>query len=264
MNAVANKIAVVTGAARKRGIGFATARRLASEGAAVVISDIPSLERQLGENAATLRAEDRRALALTCDVTVEEDVDHLIAATLEAFGAVDILVNNAGILYTRLVVDTTEAEWDRTCDVIGKGTFFCSRAAVRSMIARGRGGRIINIASISGKRGGPYVGAYAFAKFGVIGFTQALAREVACHGILVNAVCPGAVDTDLNQEFEREFTSHQGAGQIAGTIASRHGIPLGRYATADEIAAVVVFLASDDAGYITGQSINVDGGVVTH
>jgi NAD(P)-dependent dehydrogenase (short-subunit alcohol dehydrogenase family) len=258
--ALHGQTAIVTGAGRRRGMGFAIATRLAYEGAQVVLTDLRAMEDQLRDGVAELRGRGARVEVVHADVTSEADVDALFAETLAAFGRLDVLVNNAGIIVTKLVVDTSAAEWQRCVDVIGRGTFLCSRRAVEIMIRQGHGGRIVNISSISGKRGVPYFGAYTFAKFGVIGLTQTMAREVAPWKITVNAICPGSVETDMLDQI-RADRAIWGRPDVP---PAAEPIPLGRPASGSDVAAVVAFLASAEASYITGQSINVDGGRVMH
>jgi meso-butanediol dehydrogenase / (S,S)-butanediol dehydrogenase / diacetyl reductase len=253
------KTALVTGAGRRRGLGFAIAARLASEGARVVLSDLGSLAAELRDRVADLRARGAAAVAVSADITSEREIDELFARTLEGNGRLDVLVNNAGVIVTKLVTDTSAAEWQRCVDVMGLGTFLCAREAVKIMERQGTGGRIVNISSISGKRGNPYFGAYTFAKFGIIGFTQTLAREVAHLGITVNAVCPGTVETDMIDEVRADRDVY-GRPEVP---AWAEPIPLERLASAEDVAAVVAFLASADADYLTGQALNVDGGRVT-
>jgi NAD(P)-dependent dehydrogenase (short-subunit alcohol dehydrogenase family) len=256
---LAGKTALVTGAGRRRGLGFAIAARLAAEGARVVLTDLDAMARELHDRVAELRARGRVAAAVCADITSESEVEGLFARTLDESGRLDVLVNNAGVIVTKLVTDTSRAEWQRCVDVMGLGTFLCAREAVRIMTRQGPGGRIVNISSISGKRGNPYFGAYTFAKFGIIGFTQTLAREVAHLGITVNAVCPGTVETDMIDEVRADRAVH-GRAEVPPWAEP---IPLDRLASAEDVAAVVAFLASADAGYLTGQALNVDGGRVT-
>jgi len=213
----------------------------------------------LAEGVARIREQGGEAVALAADITSEAEVDTLFARAVEAVGHLDVVVNNAGVIVTKLVVDTSLAEWQRCLDVMGAGTFLCCRRAVEVMTRQGSGGRIVNISSISGKRGNPYFGAYTFAKFGVIGLTETLAREVAHLGITVNAVCPGTVETDMIDEVRRDRERH-GRPEVP---AWAEPIPLGRLASVEDVAAVVAFLASPDAAYLTGQAITVDGGRVT-
>ena len=253
------KAALVTGAGRRRGLGLAIAARLAADSARVVLSDLAARADELAEGVARIREQGGEAVALAADITSEAEVDTLFARAVEAVGRLDVVVNNAGVIVTKLVVDTSLAEWQRCLDVMGAGTFLCCRRAVEVMTRQGSGGRIVNISSISGKRGNPYFGAYTFAKFGVIGLTETLAREVAHLGITVNAVCPGTVETDMIDEVRRDRERH-GRPEVP---AWAEPIPLGRLASAEDVAAVVAFLASTDADYLTGQAITVDGGRVT-
>jgi NAD(P)-dependent dehydrogenase (short-subunit alcohol dehydrogenase family) len=253
------KTALVTGAGRRRGLGFAIAGRLAAEGARVVLSDLQSMAAELGDRVANLEARGGDAAAVCADITSEREVDDLFARTLERTGRLDVLVNNAGVIVTKLVTDTSRDEWQRCVDVMGLGTFLCAREAVKIMSGQGTAGRIVNISSISGKRGNPYFGAYTFAKFGIIGFTQTLAREVAHLGITVNAVCPGTVETDMIDEVRADRAVY-GRPEVPPWAEP---IPLERLASTEDVAAVVAFLASADAAYLTGQALNVDGGRVT-
>jgi meso-butanediol dehydrogenase / (S,S)-butanediol dehydrogenase / diacetyl reductase len=260
MRLLAGKVAIVTGAGRARGMGFGIARRLAEAGASVVMSDVAALHEELGSRAQELRDHGHPTHALVCDVTNPGEVEGLVAQTIAAFGRLDILVNNAGVIVTKLVVDTTAEDWDVCAAVIGKGTFLCSKAAVQAMVQQGTGGRIINISSISGKRGVPYFAAYTFAKMGVIGFTQTLAREMAPHAITVNAICPGVVETDMLDRIRADRAVYEGAP----ATTPMQPIPLGRNTTPAEVGGLAVFLASPAAAYMTGQAINFDGGMVMH
>ena len=259
MTGLRGKTALVTGAGRRRGLGFAIAARLAADGARVVLSDLGTMAGELRDRVADLHARGGEAVAVCADITSEREVDSLFARTVDEAGRLDVLVNNAGVIVTKLVTDTSLAEWQRCADVMGLGTFLCAREAVKVMTRQGAGGRIVNISSISGKRGNPYFGAYTFAKFGIIGFTQTLAREVAHLGITVNAVCPGTVETDMIDEVLADRAVY-GRPEVPPWAEP---IPLDRLASAEDVAAVVAFLASADAAYLTGQALNVDGGRVT-
>ena len=256
--------AVVTGAGS--GLGQAIARRLSLEGAAVVAAD---LNRRAAENlVAELKRLGRRGLALEADVTVKEDAERMVKQCLENFGQLDILVNNAGAGSLGLIVNQTEEEWERPMRVNLRGTFLCSQAAAKEMIPRKKG-RIINISSISGKSGEEFIGPYCASKFGVIGLTQALAKELARFSVNVNAVCPGYIWTPMWAEMAKWLKESVPAlaGKTPQEIFERRVksvTPLRRPQTAEDIANLVAFLVSDQASNITGQAINVDGGAVMH
>ncbi len=246
---LAGKTAIVTGAGR--GIGRAIAAELARAGARVVITYRES-QAPAEAAAAELAAEhDVEVRAVRCDIRSAEEIDQLFETAKEAFGPVHILVNNAGITADNLVMRLSEQAWDDVIETNLRGTFLASKAAVRGMI-RERWGRIINISSIVGVAGNAGQANYAAAKAGILGLTRSLAQEVATRGITVNAVAPGFVLTDMTAGLTEEQKA---------AILQR--IPMGRYGEAAEIAGLVVFLASDAAAYITGQVINVDGGLVT-
>jgi len=278
MPGLTGKVAIVTGAGGKRGFGRAIANRLAKEGADIVVVDkftVPPRDEDLAGDwkgidsvADEIQALNRQALAITCDITKSKDVDRMVKETVTNFGKVDILVNNAGLHIYSSIQDISDEIWDSHLAVNLTGTFFCSRAVAREMVQRGEGGRIINIASLLGKVGmGNGQTAYCASKFGVVGFTQSLALELASHNILVNAVCPALTATDIHSdafkaEAEREGISEQEIRtRMQEKIAAQ--IPLGRLGTLEDIANMVVFLASDEASFITGQSINVNGGLLT-
>jgi len=242
---LAGKVALVTGAGR--GIGRAIALALAGEGADVAVNDIE--EASAKGVAGEVKALGRRALALPADVADYGQVQRMVSRIWDEFSRLDILVNNAAILSTVSFRELSEAEWDRVMAVDLKGVFNCCRAVVEGMIAQG-GGRIINIASIAGKRGGGFLGnaAYSAAKAGVIGFSKALARELASYSITVNVVAPGLTETPMTAWAPSE---------VKARIVAQ--IPLRRPAQPREIAEAVLFLAS--AAYITGEVLDVDGGV---
>jgi 3-oxoacyl-[acyl-carrier protein] reductase len=240
------RVAVVTGGGR--GIGRAIAVRLAKEGANVAISY------RSNDVAAEEVAEEARAAGAQCeifkgDVASAEDVDALFKGVGEALGPVEILVNNAGLTRDNLMMRMKESEFDEVLDTNLKGTYLCTRAALRPMI-RAKWGRIVNVSSVVGLVGNAGQANYAASKAGIIGFTKSVAREVAQRGITANVVAPGYVETELTSSLSEEVK-----GQI------RDQVPAGRFAEAEEVAEVVAFLAGEGAGYITGQTVAVDGGM---
>ena len=240
------RTALVTGAAR--GIGLAIARRLAADGARVAVLD---LDRAGAETAAkTLGPE---ALALTGDVTRSAEVDEAVVAVVRRWGRLDVLVNNAGITGRSFPIwELSDEDWTRVIDVDLASVFYGCRAAVKVMLPQGSG-RIINIASIAGKEGNPTLVPYSTAKAGVIGLTKAVAKEVATRGILVNAVAPAVIGTELLQQMERSTVD---------LLVSK--IPMGRVGRPEEVAALVAWLASDDCSFSTGAVYDLSGGRATY
>jgi 3-oxoacyl-[acyl-carrier protein] reductase len=246
-----NKTAIVTGA--RRGMGRATALALAREGANVVVSDISQEDCQKVVD--EIEKLGRKGLALKCDVSSSKDVEDMVKKTVAEFGRVDILVNNAGILTFKPFLELTDEDWDKTLNVNLKGQFLCARAAARVM-AKNKWGRIINIASISSGGCGiafPLIAHYTASKGGVVALTEALALELTSQGINVNAICPGAIDTDMAKGTKE-------SGQLAQVLAR---IPKGRLGQPEEIASLAVFLASEETDYISGAAIVIDGGWLT-
>jgi len=240
------RVAVVTGGAR--GIGRAIVEKLALLGANVVIADmLVELAEKSAEEITNLT--NKRIIAVKVNVTEGKSANDLIDQTLNEFGKVDILVNNAGITRDTLILRMVEADWDAVLDVNLKGVFNCSKAVVRPMMKQ-RYGRIVNISSVSGQAGQAGQTNYSASKAGVIGFTKALAREVASRQITVNAVAPGFISTSLTYDLSDELK-----------ISILGATPIGRMGTPEEVAAAVAFLASEDAAYITGQVLAVDGGM---
>ncbi len=265
---LSGKVAVVTGAGRHRGIGRHIALALARQGADVVVTGsgrspdaFPEEERAMGWQdvdsvADEIRALGRRALPLVVDVLDATDVSKLVAETRGEFGRIDILVNNAaaGRGNDRVpLVNLEESEWRRVIDTNLTGTFLVTKAVGQALIEQGEGGRIINISSIAGRQGMPMFGAYATTKAGLILFTQVLAMEMAAHGVNVNCVCPGLISTYRMEDVTRP-------GPLRDAVMRT--IPLGREGEPAEIGQLVAFLAGPDAGYIHGQTINIDGGRV--
>ncbi len=242
---LSSRIAIVTGS--RRGIGRAIAMTLAKEGATVVVTDLNEEDCQKVVDA--ISAGGGQALAVKCDVSVKSEVQAMVNKTLDKYGKVDILVNNAMYSYIGPFWRMPEQDWDRTLDVNLKGAFLCSQAVTRNMIKNGWG-RIINIASVSsgGSGGGsaPLLAAYTASKGGMKALSQAMAVELANFGITVNTICPGPIDS----------------GALPESIKSRSlkEVPLGRTGRPEEIAGLVVYLASEESGYMTGSAINIDGG----
>jgi NAD(P)-dependent dehydrogenase (short-subunit alcohol dehydrogenase family) len=270
------KVAIVTGAGREAGIGRGIAIRLAREGADVVVADIfRSFEEfpdyglgdreGLEKTASLVREAGVRALAVPVDVTDNATVEAMVSKALETFGHIDILVNNAGgAPGPGPVILMEEAAWNKTIAINATGTFLCSRAVARHMIDRGGGGKIVNVSSIAAKEGGPFLSAYSAAKAAIMALTRVMAMEVAQHNIQVNAVCPGEVDTELQRWGWRvtAFVLNMTYDEVIAE-AVKH-IPLGRLEVPDDVANLVAFLASSQSDYMTGQAINISGGMVTH
>ena len=254
-----DKIALVTGAGN--GIGKAIALGMAAEGAAVAAADIDFAAAQ--ETVEAMAAQTNRALAIEADCGDVASIERMIEKVIAEFGRLDIIVNNAGVTRYAYVMDLTEADWDRIHRVNAKGVFFCMQRAAKEMIPRG-GGRIINIASIAGRgHAGSSNVAYAASKGAVMAMTMLAAHQLGPHNINVNAICPGMTMTELG---ERNAVGRAAARGI--TVAELQaeqvaGIPIRRANTADDIAAMAVFLAGPGARNITGQAYNVDGGLVT-
>ena len=272
------KTAVVTGSGRRKGLGEAIVRRLAAEGANIVLSDI-GRARDAATAAEHVGQEDEMAAIAqeiaemgvgvttkACDVRIPSEIDALAQLAVDTFGSLDIWVNNAGIGYImKPLLEVTEADWDAVIDVNLKGCFFGIQAAAKRMIAAGKGGRIINIASQAAKSGFPHAQAYTSSKHGLVGLARSAAVELGAHQITVNNVCPNHVTTGLGAWQNAYFSKVVGAASVEEyleTMAAR--IPLGRPGLPEDTAAAVAFLCSADAVYITGESMNVSGGEEPH
>ena len=280
MGRLEGKIAMITGAGGEHGLGRAIARRFAAEGADLVLVDVAATGlrvaaatpagawRGIEAVADEIRTQGRRALTALADVRAAGQVAAVVARAVAEFGRIDVLVNNAGApgsLDRTLVVELPEDAWDTVLDTNLKGTFLCSQAVARTMLDRGVRGRIISISSQWNKKGSARRAAYYASKFGIIGFTQSLAQELAAAGITVNAICPSAVETErldhLGLQPDGTVDLKQRAERIKQAGAAT---PVGRVGRPEDVAEVAAFLAGDAAEYITGQSINVTGGGVMH
>ena len=276
MNSLNGKVALVTGAAARRGMGHGVALRMASEGADVVVVDQHATPRSLfpedkgWEGLSTVvtevEAKGRKGLAVVADISKEQEIDAAVAKALERFGRVDILVHCAAIRgpMTTPLVELSGGDWRTVLEVNLTGAFLISKAVARSMIARGGGGKIVLVSSLAGNRGVPGSGAYCASKWGVIGLAKTLALELAKHKINVNALNPGTFDTHLRDENYAKLAEAEGIPlhefrerfdkQMIGRV------PLGRMGTAEDIANLVLFLVSDQSRYITGQAVDICGG----
>jgi NAD(P)-dependent dehydrogenase (short-subunit alcohol dehydrogenase family) len=269
------KVALITGAGRYRGLGRAIALRLADDGADIIVCGRPRAassllphEQDMGWQGVTsladeIRRKGRRALAFDCDVTKKDQVVAMVDAVKAEFGRLDIIVNNAGVpsnAGASPILDTDEDVWNETMDVNVNGVFLVTKYGGRLMRDCGNGGAIVMIASLAGRVGLQDYGAYCASKFGVIGFTQQLALELAGIGIRVNCVSPGSHDTDMMDGTMARITEKHHLPDGSFRQQLENFIPMGRLGKASELAAVVSFMCSSESSFVTGQTINVDGG----
>jgi NAD(P)-dependent dehydrogenase (short-subunit alcohol dehydrogenase family) len=276
MKRLQGKVALVTGSGRRKGLGEAIARRLAAEGARVVLSDIGvpapnmpadriGMSAELEEVVASIRAEGGEAIGVALDVRDEAQVEAAVARAVATWGRLDVLVNNAGIGYLmEPLVDVARERWQAVLEVNLMGAFLCTKHAARQMILQGGGGRIVNIASVAAKRGSWHLTAYSASKHGLIGLTRSAAVELGAHGITVNAICPNHVTTGLGS-VQNEYRSKIKGQSVEEYLAEMRGrIPLGRVGLAEDTAKACAFLCSDEACYVTAEAMNVSGGEEPH
>jgi meso-butanediol dehydrogenase/(S,S)-butanediol dehydrogenase/diacetyl reductase len=272
-----DKVAIVTGSGRHKGIGEAIVLRLAEEGCKIVISDIGTAKgkefaaehigatNEMNEIADACRAKGIAVITIPCDVRSESDCENLIAKTVEAFGKLDILVNNAGVGYIlEPFTEFKESSWDAVLGVNLKGAFLCSKHAAIQMQKQASGGSIVNIASQAAKSGFPFAAAYTASKHGLVGLTRSNAVELGKYTIRVNAVCPNHITTSLGDWQNKFFSEKMGLDYDTYLKAIVDKNPLGRTGLVNDIAKAVAFLCSDEASYITGEAMNVSGGEEYH
>jgi 3-oxoacyl-[acyl-carrier protein] reductase len=244
---LSSRVAIVTGSAR--GIGKAIAIRLAEAGAGIVVNDITAAKEDMDGTVNEIKVLGCPAIAVAADVSAAGDVGRLVESAMSTYGRIDILVNNAGVTRDGLVMRMSDEDWDTVLDIDLKSAFLGTRAVLRHML-KARWGRIVSIASIVGLNGNAGQANYAAAKAGVIAFTKSVAKEVASRGITVNAIAPGYIDTKMTQSLDEKQSEE---------LMKR--IPLGYAGTPRDVAEAVAFLASEEARYITGQVLGVDGGM---
>ncbi|MBU3671604.1 MAG: SDR family oxidoreductase [Sinobacteraceae bacterium] len=270
------KVALVTGAGRRGGLGEAICARLAREGARVVVSDVAGAGGVLPADRVGNRAEldavvhglrESGAQAVACELDVRDasQAEAAVAMAVREFGGLDILVNNAGVGFMmEPLVDMPLERWNTVIGVNLTGAFVCTQQAARQMILQGRGGRIINIASVAAKSGSLHLAAYSSSKHGMIGLTRSAALELGAHRITVNAVCPNHVTTQLGA-VQNAYRAQQRGQTVEAYLAEMRGrIPLGRVGLADDTAKACAFLCSAEADYVTGEAMNVSGGQEVH
>ncbi len=274
---LSGKVAIITGAGRRSGLGAAMALRLAAERVKVVVSDIgaaagPNVPAsaigasdEMNAVVAQIVAAGGKATALACNMLDAASIESLVARTVKHFGSVDILVNNAGVGYLmKPIVEMSMEEWDTVQGVNLRGVFAATQAVAKRFISQGRGGRIVNIASQAAKSGVAHAAAYCASKHGVVGFTRVAAIELAAYQVTVNAICPNHVSTGLGAWQNEYFANLRGISVEQHLADVRARIPLGRPGLPADTANACAFLCSDQAQYITGESMNVSGGEEMH
>lgn len=266
MGKFAGKTVVVTGSGKQKGLGQGILQAFADQGANCVVSDV-ALDDEAEAVAEQLRTLGAKVAMIRCDVADAGQCRALVEKSVEHFGGVDIFVNNAGIGFKMkplLEVETVE-EWDQVLAVNLSGAFYCTQAAARAMVERGQGGRIINIASQAAKTGFPHLPAYVSSKHGMVGLTRASAVELGAHGITVNAVCPNHVTTGLGAKQNEYFSKLLGFDTVEAYLENMSAKnPMGRPGLPSDTAAACLWLASDEAFYVTGEALNVSGGEEMH
>lgn len=245
---LSGKVALITGSAR--GIGKAIALELANHGAKIVINDILP-KNEIDKTLEEIRKSGDQAIGIRADITILKEVESMVKEIISKFGKIDILVNNAGIIRDSLLIRMKEEDWDAVININLKGTFNCSKTVAKYMMRQKSGGKIVNISSVIGLVGNIGQANYAASKAGIIGLTKSIAKELALRNINVNAIAPGFIETDMTKRLSEKVRKDL-----------QQQIPLKRLGTVKDIAKVVYFLVSDNANYITGQVINVDGGMV--
>jgi NAD(P)-dependent dehydrogenase (short-subunit alcohol dehydrogenase family) len=253
-----NKIVMITGAGR--GLGRHMALAFAEAGADLIIA--ARTEKEIEEAGKEIKALGREVMTRATDVSQYSEVDALVGEARERFGTIDVLVNNAGVVIAKPIHSLTEKDWDYTFDINIKGLFYTIKL-VSEVMTEKRNGKIINISSLAGKVGYPLLSAYSASKFAVVGLTQSAASELAAYDIQVNAVCPGLMETGFSEDVFEDMSRYSALSpdEIKSSIMSR--VPAGRGAELSEVCNTVMFLASEEAGYITGEAINLTGGLLT-
>ena len=271
MDGLKDRVVILTGVGRPRGIGRAAALRFAAEGTKLVLADLGTRDGAIGDIEGTspdldavakdVRSAGGEAIAVATDVSKEADVERLIARTIDAYGRLDSMVANAAILAGKgYPLDISLGTFMRIQEVNVAGVFLCLREAVRQMLKQGDGGSIVTVGSRASRRGDANIAAYSASKFGVLGLSQSFAMAYAKDGIRVNCVCPGAVDTEMYVRQTNDFAAREDVDIDTAKRMMGDAIPLGRLTNGDDVAKAIVWMASDDTSHVTGQAFNVNGG----